>query len=446
MNSIKKIGIKATIIILFGLNFGIPAFTHAQDAIVTPGKGSDVSLNPLKETTRIGSYTPLVQLPGMESVIDPGLETGGAGSMTLPQYIRTLVRIAIGVIGILAVVMIVVSGVQYMGSAMVTEKESARQRLTGAVLGLILAVSSVLLLRTINPQLTKLDIGNQVFLDCVQKKDKDGNLLYFNNYKDISKKTDKDTITEKKGKDGKSIFTDSAGKVVEKTTYVQYENEKCYETVADASTILTPKELEIIDEFAGGDGATGTIGDFGLTTDFYCPKPTQYKSSEIPKIASSFKGRTTYRFGGKGGPPPYPADTKMCEGKACKSFCPEGTACLDCSGFVSKVLTCAGSKGAGGAGTGSIFSNTEIIKNPTDISVSGSSVSINGSQLKPGDVVGWVAGDRGHRVGHRLIYVGSGQFAESHAGNGRDPGNAILIRPLSAGYTKSITRVKRISS
>jgi hypothetical protein len=142
-----------------------PVFAQ-QDTPVTvePSKtGSDISLNPLKETTRIGSYETLARLPGLPAVIDPGLEKGDAGAFTLPEYIKVLVRIAIGVIGILAVVMIVISGVQYMGSAMVTEKEGAKQRLTGAVLGLILAVSSVLLLRTINPQLTSLSIGDGKF-------------------------------------------------------------------------------------------------------------------------------------------------------------------------------------------------------------------------------------------------------------------------------------------
>ncbi len=141
-----------------------PAFAQQDTPVPVPAKqGSDISLNPLKETTRIGSYETLARLPGLPAVIDPGLEKGDAGAFTLPEYIKVLVRIAIGVIGILAVVMIVISGVQYMGSAMVTEKEGAKQRLTGAVLGLILAVSSVLLLRTINPQLTTLKIGDDKF-------------------------------------------------------------------------------------------------------------------------------------------------------------------------------------------------------------------------------------------------------------------------------------------
>jgi hypothetical protein len=132
----------------------------AQDVVTVTGKpGSDINFLPQDGKARIGSYTPLAQLPGIPSVIDPGVESGEAGSFTLPQYIRTIVRIAIGVIGVLAVVMIVVAGVQYMGSDMITEKESARSRLMGAVLGLILALSSVLLLRTINPQLTNLSIG-----------------------------------------------------------------------------------------------------------------------------------------------------------------------------------------------------------------------------------------------------------------------------------------------
>ncbi len=140
--------------------------TFAQSGIEVPAKpGSDITF--INGGTRIGGYTLLTELPGFNKSIDGKVKDGGAGEYTLAEYIRVIVRIAIGVIGILAVVMIVVAGVQYMGSDMITEKEGARNRLKGAVLGLILAVSSVLLLRTINPQLTELDIGDERFKEGV---------------------------------------------------------------------------------------------------------------------------------------------------------------------------------------------------------------------------------------------------------------------------------------
>jgi hypothetical protein len=167
MEHLKKFIIVTALLSVFAFHGTVFA---EPDAIVTGKPGSDINFLPQDGKARIGSYTPLAQLPGIPSVIDPGVESGEAGSFTLPQYIRTIVRIAIGVIGVLAVVMIVVAGVQYMGSDMITEKESARSRLMGAVLGLILALSSVLLLRTINPQLTNLSIGDERFKESVDGK------------------------------------------------------------------------------------------------------------------------------------------------------------------------------------------------------------------------------------------------------------------------------------
>jgi hypothetical protein len=124
----------------------------AEDAITVvkdPKATTELEQQNKSDNPMENSYKPLAPLPGFTKI---------DSSFTLSSYIRTLVRVAIGIIGILAVIMIVISGVQYMGSDMFTEKESAKSRLQGAVLGLILAVSSVLILRTINPGLTNIDL------------------------------------------------------------------------------------------------------------------------------------------------------------------------------------------------------------------------------------------------------------------------------------------------
>ncbi len=149
------------VLMLFLLCTG--ATTHAQSVETVPPKTTEST-----SSFDISEYRLLAPLPGFEKVVDGDVGTGGAGDFTLASYIRTLVRVAIGVIGILAVVMIVISGVQYMGSDVFTEKEAAKGRLTGAIFGLILAVSSVLILRTINPDLTSLSIGDDVFKEGVE--------------------------------------------------------------------------------------------------------------------------------------------------------------------------------------------------------------------------------------------------------------------------------------
>ena len=68
MKLTQKIWIIAVFTLTLVFNFGVIYTTHAQDVLVTPDKGkqgSDISLNPLKETTRIGSYETLARLPGL---------------------------------------------------------------------------------------------------------------------------------------------------------------------------------------------------------------------------------------------------------------------------------------------------------------------------------------------------------------------------------------------
>jgi hypothetical protein len=75
------------------------------------------------------------------------------GDITLGSYINILVSILIGLAGLLAVVMIVVGGIQYMTTDALAGKSNARETITKALLGLILALGSYLILNTINPQL-----------------------------------------------------------------------------------------------------------------------------------------------------------------------------------------------------------------------------------------------------------------------------------------------------
>ncbi len=85
-------------------------------------------------------YVPLAPLPG----INPSPADVGA---YIQQFFNLGIRLAI----VLAVLMFVIGGVEYMMSEGVTSKDSAKKRMSGAVIGLLLAISSVLILQTINP-------------------------------------------------------------------------------------------------------------------------------------------------------------------------------------------------------------------------------------------------------------------------------------------------------
>ena len=69
------------------------------------------------------------------------------------DYFNVIFNIAIGLCAVLAVVMIVIGGIQYMGSESIFGKTEAKGQITRAILGLIIALGSFALLNTINPDL-----------------------------------------------------------------------------------------------------------------------------------------------------------------------------------------------------------------------------------------------------------------------------------------------------
>jgi hypothetical protein len=93
-----------------------------------------------------GKYTPLVGIPG----IDPGAEFG--------TYINALYALSISVAALLAVIKIIIAGMKYMLSDIVTSKSDALADIRGSITGLIVVISAVLILTVINPQLTETSI------------------------------------------------------------------------------------------------------------------------------------------------------------------------------------------------------------------------------------------------------------------------------------------------
>ncbi len=79
------------------------------------------------------------------------------GTVTLTQYVQGIFQTLIGITGVLAVIMIVICGIRLMGSGSAGGKSEAKKCITNAILGILLAVGSWLLLNTINPLLLKND-------------------------------------------------------------------------------------------------------------------------------------------------------------------------------------------------------------------------------------------------------------------------------------------------
>ncbi len=104
----------------------------------TSGGFSDIKLN--------------VPIPGLGQFIkyDP------SNPNTLATYIKAVYKFLVGTAGMLAVVMVAVGGLQWLFSGGASDKiTKAKETILGAVAGLILALSSYLILNTLNPNLVK---------------------------------------------------------------------------------------------------------------------------------------------------------------------------------------------------------------------------------------------------------------------------------------------------
>ncbi len=92
------------------------------------------------------TYTPLVE--GMPTV----------ESSDISGYINALYTLAISLAALLAVVKIILAGMKYILSDVVPSKSDAKKDIWGAVIGLLIVLSAVLILNTINPNLTDFNI------------------------------------------------------------------------------------------------------------------------------------------------------------------------------------------------------------------------------------------------------------------------------------------------
>lgn len=98
-----------------------------------------------------GEYCLLAPLPVIGSKID--------NNLTFETYVNSVIKLLIGLAAVLAVVMIVIAGIQNMGNESASLKTESRNRIQGALAGLLLILGSFAILNTINPNLVDLKIG-----------------------------------------------------------------------------------------------------------------------------------------------------------------------------------------------------------------------------------------------------------------------------------------------
>lgn len=88
------------------------------------------------------SFRPLVGIPGL----DP--------NANFNSYINALYGLAISVAALIAVIKIIIAGVKYMLTDVVSSKGAAKEDIQSALFGLLIIAAAYLILNQINPQLT----------------------------------------------------------------------------------------------------------------------------------------------------------------------------------------------------------------------------------------------------------------------------------------------------
>lgn len=95
-------------------------------------------------------YTPLVNIPQF---------TSDTGAVTIGSFLSGIMPFVIGIAGALAVIRIIIGGIQYMTTDAWNSKNEAKETIKGAIFGLLLAASSYTILYSVNPDLVKIDLG-----------------------------------------------------------------------------------------------------------------------------------------------------------------------------------------------------------------------------------------------------------------------------------------------
>ncbi|MCH7758940.1 hypothetical protein IID20_01105 [Patescibacteria group bacterium] len=119
-------------------------------------------------------FRPQIEIPGSEDVFDQKIEPGQEITVegdTFAKYIISLYNWAIRVIILLAIIMIMIAGFQWMTAAGNAPKVTqAKERIASALIGVLLAVASYTILSFINPSLVSFRSLDLTGVDIVKNK------------------------------------------------------------------------------------------------------------------------------------------------------------------------------------------------------------------------------------------------------------------------------------
>lgn len=153
--------------------------TTVTGAPIPDPKGEYVPITPqIGETENKSIYKLLVPLPGLTCMDNTGTDKSCIGN-NIMGYLNIIFKFAIGLCAALAVIMLIIYGVIYMGDESIFAKTESKKKMLGAIAGLIIALGSWIILNTINPDLTGKNGFNvaQVSIDVVRNRAVDPEFL-----------------------------------------------------------------------------------------------------------------------------------------------------------------------------------------------------------------------------------------------------------------------------
>jgi len=138
-------------------NLGLVTFGAGYDPtplipITVTEAAVNLKTNPNANNTDT-TYTPLAPLPGFMDKDGNPIPFPTDQECAFGKYLNTMIDLIIGLVAVGAVVMIVLGGMEYMTSELISSKEHGKERIRNALLGIIIAIGAYALLYTINPAL-----------------------------------------------------------------------------------------------------------------------------------------------------------------------------------------------------------------------------------------------------------------------------------------------------
>ncbi len=128
------------------LFFGLGLMPHALVAEELPPQVSPAQ----------SGFVPLAPIPGLTSVTD---QKSAANSANLAAFFNNLYKFLIGLAAVLAVIEIIWGGLEISTKDSVSQQSEGKERITNAILGLILVLSPVLVFSIINPNILDLSLN-----------------------------------------------------------------------------------------------------------------------------------------------------------------------------------------------------------------------------------------------------------------------------------------------